>query len=88
MKYIILFSFLIFFTSAINAQLFPGSYPDTIDAFPIQDSKFKVSSVNLEGDYHELVISVAFPNKTSFEYPKITQALHYPKNRKTRLLIV
>lgn len=80
MKYFILFSFLICFVSTINAQLFPETYPDTIDALPTEDPEFKVTSVHLEGDYHELVISVAFPNRTSYEYPKITQVSHYPKN--------
>ena len=80
MKYFLVCFFVLLLSLDIHSQQFFDFYPDTVVTQPVQQPKVKVSSITLEGNLHELVITVGFPDRpNSSVYPEITQATNYPK---------
>lgn len=72
MKYLFIIC-ICFFVMPVFAQfVYDYQILDSIDFTPSPEPQYKVTSVNLEGDFYELVIAVGFPYRpATLNYPVI-----------------
>lgn len=77
MKKLLLFILIIFFTS-VNIYPQASKYlPDYIETAALSEPASKVTSVNLTGNFNELVVAVGFPDRNP-PYPRIYNSSTYP----------